>query len=265
MQWLLSIVSCVLAGMRQPASHSFLFLFLPCARIGWGSPWGNRITGYRTVSSRVAFTETNSATHPLGPTPSVRAFGRNWLKACVKSNGTAPVRGRWKFSDDALGFSDMLPKLWRTVITWWLDWRSSITFDTGLNTHYLYGIISLPSFHFHFLHCFSRIHYIAMGKNRIPDMIGVNSFMLLISWVFVSMRCYCRIFIVKSFGLDDYFCLLAQVRWFPSKRGHIAPWLTQRSFFSPSPVPSHWLVWRMALANQQLIFSLHRTFQSSSR
>jgi hypothetical protein len=57
---------------------------------------------------------------------------------------------------------------------------------------------------------------ITMGENRGPQLIGVNSFMLVFSWIFVGMRCYCRIFMARSFGVDDCFCLLAQVQSLPT-------------------------------------------------
>lgn len=35
--------------------------------------------------------------------------------------------------------------------------------------------------------------------------------LLVLSWVFVSLRCGVRIFLVKSFGFDDWLMLLSQV------------------------------------------------------
>jgi hypothetical protein len=50
-----------------------------------------------------------------------------------------------------------------------------------------------------------------MGDDRGPELTRIIIFFLTLSWIFVVLRCYCRAVVVKSFGLDDTFCLLAQV------------------------------------------------------
>ncbi len=59
-----------------------------------------------------------------------------------------------------------------------------------------------------------------MGDNRGPELIGVIIFFLAFSWIFVVLRCYCRAVLIKSFGLDDIFCLLAQVNLLPKASDH---------------------------------------------
>jgi hypothetical protein len=50
-----------------------------------------------------------------------------------------------------------------------------------------------------------------MPENRGPQVAGVAGFFVALTTIFVGLRCYCRISIVKNFGLDDYLSLLAQV------------------------------------------------------
>jgi hypothetical protein len=47
---------------------------------------------------------------------------------------------------------------------------------------------------------------------RGPQVSGVAGFFLALSTIAILMRSYCRIFVVKSFGLDDWFALFAWVR-----------------------------------------------------
>ncbi|KAA8909684.1 hypothetical protein FN846DRAFT_941841 [Sphaerosporella brunnea] len=46
--------------------------------------------------------------------------------------------------------------------------------------------------------------------NRGPQVRGVASFFLALTWLFVLLRCYCRLSVVKSFGPDDYLAAIAQ-------------------------------------------------------
>jgi hypothetical protein len=50
-----------------------------------------------------------------------------------------------------------------------------------------------------------------MAENRGSEVAGVAIFFGILSTIFVAMRVYCRATIVKSFGLDDYLAVLAQV------------------------------------------------------
>jgi hypothetical protein len=50
-----------------------------------------------------------------------------------------------------------------------------------------------------------------MAENRGPQVSGVSALFLALTWIFISMRIYCRLVIVKCFGLDDYLAVIAQV------------------------------------------------------
>ena len=50
-----------------------------------------------------------------------------------------------------------------------------------------------------------------MPENRGPQVAGVAGFFVALTTIVVCLRCYCRIAIVKNFGLDDYLSVLAQV------------------------------------------------------
>jgi hypothetical protein len=54
-----------------------------------------------------------------------------------------------------------------------------------------------------------------MAENRGPQVSGVSALFLVLTWIFVSMRIYCRLVIVKCFGLDDYLAVIAQVSILP--------------------------------------------------
>jgi hypothetical protein len=54
-----------------------------------------------------------------------------------------------------------------------------------------------------------------MAEDRGPQVSGVSTLFLVLTWIFVSMRIYCRLVIVKSFGLDDYLAVIAQVSILP--------------------------------------------------
>lgn len=47
--------------------------------------------------------------------------------------------------------------------------------------------------------------------NRGPQVSGVAGFFLALSTIAIALRCYCRIFVVKSFGADDSFAVVAWV------------------------------------------------------
>jgi hypothetical protein len=50
-----------------------------------------------------------------------------------------------------------------------------------------------------------------MAENRGPEVQGVAILFLVLSWVFVSLRCYVRGFLLRSFGVDDTLCVVALV------------------------------------------------------
>jgi hypothetical protein len=50
-----------------------------------------------------------------------------------------------------------------------------------------------------------------MAENRGPQAAGAAGLFLALSWIFVPLRCYCRIAIVRAFGREDYLCVIAQV------------------------------------------------------
>ena len=43
---------------------------------------------------------------------------------------------------------------------------------------------------------------------------SIGILFLVLTWVAVSLRCYVRIFMIKSFGLDDWLSVAALVRLF---------------------------------------------------
>jgi hypothetical protein len=47
---------------------------------------------------------------------------------------------------------------------------------------------------------------------RGPQVAGVAGLFLALSTITIMLRCYCRAFVVKSFGLDDWSALVAWVR-----------------------------------------------------
>jgi hypothetical protein len=49
------------------------------------------------------------------------------------------------------------------------------------------------------------------SDNRRPQVAGVSALFLALTWIFSSMRIYCRLVLVKSFGVDDYLAGIAQV------------------------------------------------------
>jgi hypothetical protein len=50
-----------------------------------------------------------------------------------------------------------------------------------------------------------------MAENRGPEVQGVAILFLVLSWVFVGLRCYVRGFLLRSFGIDDTLCVAALV------------------------------------------------------
>ena len=47
--------------------------------------------------------------------------------------------------------------------------------------------------------------------DRGPQISGVAGLFLALSTLSVILRCYCRAFVVKCFGLDDWFAVIAWV------------------------------------------------------
>jgi hypothetical protein len=50
-----------------------------------------------------------------------------------------------------------------------------------------------------------------MGESHAAQAAGAAGLFLALSWIFVLLRCYCRIVVVRRFGLEDYLCVLTQV------------------------------------------------------
>jgi hypothetical protein len=50
-----------------------------------------------------------------------------------------------------------------------------------------------------------------MAEDRGPQVSGTATLFLVLTWIFISMRIYCRLAIVKCFGLDDYLAVISQV------------------------------------------------------
>lgn len=50
-----------------------------------------------------------------------------------------------------------------------------------------------------------------MIENRAPQYLGVLYFFLPLCIIAVSLRCYCRLVLVKSFGHDDWFAVAGLV------------------------------------------------------
>jgi hypothetical protein len=48
-------------------------------------------------------------------------------------------------------------------------------------------------------------------ENRGPQVSGVAGGFLALSTIAIVLRCYCRAFVVKSFGLDDWSAIAAWV------------------------------------------------------
>ena len=48
-------------------------------------------------------------------------------------------------------------------------------------------------------------------ENRAPQIAAVAFLFLFMTTIAVSARTYCRAFVKKAFGLDDYLCVAAQV------------------------------------------------------
>lgn len=47
--------------------------------------------------------------------------------------------------------------------------------------------------------------------DRGPQVLGTAGLFLALSSLTIILRCYCRGFVVKSFGLDDWFAVVAWV------------------------------------------------------
>lgn len=50
-----------------------------------------------------------------------------------------------------------------------------------------------------------------MVETRGPQAAGTAYLFLVLTWIFVLLRCYCRIAIVRRFGSDDYLSVITQV------------------------------------------------------
>jgi len=54
-------------------------------------------------------------------------------------------------------------------------------------------------------------------EDRSGEFVPVLGFFIAITTVLVALRCYCKIFIVKSFASDDYLSVVTLVRAFSGK------------------------------------------------
>lgn len=50
-----------------------------------------------------------------------------------------------------------------------------------------------------------------MAEDRGPQAAGAAGLFLALSWIFVSLRCYCRIALLRAFAREDYLCVITQV------------------------------------------------------
>jgi hypothetical protein len=50
-----------------------------------------------------------------------------------------------------------------------------------------------------------------MVENHGPQAATAACLFLVLSWLFVSLRCYCKIAVLHSFGPDDFLCIVTQV------------------------------------------------------
>lgn len=46
---------------------------------------------------------------------------------------------------------------------------------------------------------------------RGPELLGTVGLFLALTTITIALRCYCRIALVKNFGMDDYFAVLAYI------------------------------------------------------
>lgn len=46
-------------------------------------------------------------------------------------------------------------------------------------------------------------------RDRGHELLGVTGLFIALSTITVAMRTYCRVFLVKNFGLDDWFAVIA--------------------------------------------------------
>lgn len=49
-------------------------------------------------------------------------------------------------------------------------------------------------------------------KDRGPEVAAVAILFLTLAWIFVTLRCYVRAAMMKSFGMDDWLAVAALVR-----------------------------------------------------
>lgn len=57
------------------------------------------------------------------------------------------------------------------------------------------------------------------GQSRVGEIVAILSVASVLSTLVVTLRCYCRLFILNSFGIDDAVIVPAQVRAIGVKRG----------------------------------------------
>jgi hypothetical protein len=50
-----------------------------------------------------------------------------------------------------------------------------------------------------------------MASNRVPEVDAVAALFLSLTWITSALRCYVRGFMAKSFGIEDWLAILAQV------------------------------------------------------
>jgi hypothetical protein len=52
-------------------------------------------------------------------------------------------------------------------------------------------------------------------ENRGPQVHAVLIPFIILSWIVVGLRCYVKLFMTKSFKIDDWLALAALARWGP--------------------------------------------------
>lgn len=51
----------------------------------------------------------------------------------------------------------------------------------------------------------------SFGRNRAPEVESVAAVFLTLTWITSALRCYVRGVMAKSFGIEDWLAMLAQV------------------------------------------------------
>ena len=98
------------------------------------------------------------------------------------------------------------------------------------------------------------IGHVTMTENLGPQAAGAAYFLLGLTWLLVSLRCYCKIELLHQFGPEDYLCLITQV--ILSCNTYRILILTWRRYYLQPTVYSSCSVSTMVLESILLIFYL---------